>query len=46
MTLHAVPRPATSSQPQRLVLSPHRDPDRQQSSGEWLSAVAVVTVKR
>lgn len=46
MTLHAIPRPATNTQPQRLVFSPHRDADRQQASGEWLAAAAVCEVRR
>lgn len=44
--MHPTVVPATASQPQRLVLSPHRDSDDAQASGEWIAAVGPVEVKR
>lgn len=46
MTIRQSIAPATSSQPQRLVLSPFRDPDRQMVSGVWLASDTVREVRR
>jgi len=44
--LHAQVVSGTASQPERLVLSPHRDREQMQASGEWIAAVGTVDVRR
>lgn len=45
-TVHAHVAGGNGAEPQRLVLSPHRDAAEAAESGEWIAAVGTVPIER